>query len=179
VRRRRRGGVVLMSGSGNALSGVVMTFMCQQQSSEVVGFLNLATYWDTLIVELVAPDVDVPGANVPEFAIAEESDVDEADGDEVGVVEPRALVPRAEDAGAEEGDTEANPEDMDAVEVRLVLADDAIPEDFAAMEVKLVLEDGYPLLGACVLLDKLYATVDELYLWVELTNEVVEAVTVI
>ena len=31
----------------------------------------------------------------------------------------------------------------------------------------------------CVLLDKLYATVDELYLWVELTNEVVEAVTVI
>lgn len=105
--------------------------------------------------------------------------MDEADGDKVGLVEPRALVSGAEDAGAEEGDTEANPEDMVAVEVRLVLADDVIPEDVAAMEVKLVLEDGNPLLGACVLLDKLYAIVDELYLWVELTNEVVEAVTVI
>jgi hypothetical protein len=98
--------------------------------------------------------------------------VDEADGDEVGAVEPRVLVPGAEDAGAEEGDAEANPEEKVATEVNLVLADDAIPEDVAAMEVKLVLEDEYPLLGACVLLDKLYATVDELYLWVELTNEV-------
>ncbi len=28
MRRRIRGGVVLMSGSGNALSGVVLTFYC-------------------------------------------------------------------------------------------------------------------------------------------------------
>jgi hypothetical protein len=132
----------------------------------------VATHWETGVEELVAPDVDVQEANAPEFAIEEGPSVDEADGDKASVVEPRAFVPGVEDA-------EGTPEDVVAVEVKLVLADDAILEDVAAMEVKLVLEDGYPLLGACVLLDKLYATVDELYHWLELTNEVVEAVTVI
>jgi hypothetical protein len=128
--------------------------LCQPQNFGVVGFFHLATYCETLIEELVAPDVDVPEANAPEFAVAEEPGVDEEDGDEASVVERRAFVPGVEDAGAEESDVEASPEDMVAAVVKLVLADDAIPEDVAAMEVKLVLEDGYPLLGACVLLDK-------------------------
>ncbi len=122
----------------------------------------MATYWETLIEELVAPDVDVPEVNAPELAIAEEPGLHEADGDETSVVESKAFVPGSEDAGAEERDAEANLEDMVAAEVKLVLADDDIPEDVVAMEVRLMLEDEYPLLGACVLLDKLYAIVDDL-----------------
>jgi hypothetical protein len=131
----------------------------------------LETYTGGILAEDPATsdaDAALPEATTPEFAAV----LDKEDG--VKELEELAaaveVFSTAEDVFEAAEELLGAAEEMNAGEL----------EDVATTEVKLALEDGNPWLAVCVLLDELYATVDELYDWLAETNDVLitEAVTV-
>jgi hypothetical protein len=125
-----------------------------------------------LVEDPAASDADAAlrEATTPEFAAV----LDKEDG-----VEFAAAIEELEELE----ELAAAVEVLDTAEELLEAAEEVNAdelEDVATVEIRLTLEDGNPWLAVCVLLDELYATVDELYDWLAETNDVLitEAVTV-